>query len=147
MTIINVSSAVLSKKDNVSNPLKVVDIMRAISNDMSLHLFETIAIADERSHLLINKLNLSRKQFYSRMACLIECGLIRRKSGKYILTSFGNIIYYFIMSIKKACECYSKLKAIDLLQTSNDHILKEELDKIIDILLQGNPQIRQIVVI
>ena len=49
------SSTVLSKKDNVSNPLKVVDIMRAISNDMSLLLFETIAVADGRSDLSISK--------------------------------------------------------------------------------------------
>jgi predicted transcriptional regulator len=135
------------KKNNASNPIEVVDIIRSFSNNMSLLLFETIAVADGRSDLLISKLNLTRKQFYSRMACLIECGLIRRKRGKYTLTSFGKIIYSVVMTIKKASECYSKLKVIDLLQTSNDYILKEELDNIINILLQGNPQIRQIVVI
>jgi hypothetical protein len=50
------------------------------------------------------------------------------------------------MTIKEASECYSNLKIIDLLETSNDHILKEEKDKIIDVLLEGNPQIKQIVV-
>jgi predicted transcriptional regulator len=134
-----VSSAILSKKDNVSNPL-IVDIMRAISNNISLLLFETIAVADGRSDLLISKLNLTRKQFYSRMSRLMECSLIRRKSGKYILTSFGKIVYSVIMTIKEASECYSNL------ETSNDHILKEEKDKIIDVLLEGNPQIKQIVV-
>ncbi len=139
------SSAILSKKDNVSNPL-IVDIMRAISNNISLLLFETIAVADGRSDLLISKLNLTRKQFYSRMSRFMECSLIRRKSGKYILTSFGKIVYSVIMTIKEASECYSNLKIIDLLETSNDHILKEEKDKIIDVLLEGNPQIKQIVV-
>lgn len=120
--------------------------MRAISNNISLLLFETIAVADGRSDLLISKLNLTRKQFYSRMSRLMECSLIRRKSGKYILTSFGKIVYSVIMTIKEASECYSNLKIIDLLETSNDHILKEEKDKIIDVLLEGNPQIKQIVV-
>ena len=50
------------------------------------------------------------------------------------------------MTIKRASECYSKLKVIDLLEISNDHVLKEEPYKIIDVLLQGNPQTRQIVV-
>jgi hypothetical protein len=76
----------------------------------------------------------------------MKCGLVFRKNGRYNLTSFGKIIYSVIMTIKRASECYSKLKVIDLLETSNDHVLKEEHFKIIDVLLQGNPQIRQIVV-
>jgi hypothetical protein len=62
------------------------------------------------------------------------------------LTSFGKIVYSVIMTFKEASECYYKLKMIDLMKTSNDRILKEELDKIIDLLLRGNPQIKQTVV-
>jgi predicted transcriptional regulator len=129
-----------------SNVIKTVDIMQALSSNSSLLLFDTIAIAEGASDLLISKLNLTRKQFYSRMSYLMKCGLVIRKNGKYNLTSFGKIIYSVTMTIKRASECYSELKVIDLLETSNDHVPKEELYKIIDVLLQGNPQIRQIVV-
>ena len=108
------SSAVLSKKDNVSNPLEAVDIIRVLSYDISLLLLDTIAVANWTSDLSISKLNLTQKQFYSRMTCIMDCGLIRRMSGKYILTSFGKIIYYVIMAIKKASEYHLKLKVIDL---------------------------------
>jgi predicted transcriptional regulator len=129
-----------------SKAIEVVDIMRALSNDISLLLFDTIANADGTSDLLISKLNLTRKQFYSRMSYLMKCGLVKRMNGKYILTSFGKIVYSVKVTIKKACECYSKLKVIDLLETSDDKILKDEQDKIIDVLLEENPQIRQIFV-
>lgn len=132
--------------DNKSIIIKVVDIMHALSDNSSLLLLDTIAIVDGRSDLLISKLSLTRKQFYSKMSCLMNCGLVNRRNGRYVLTSFGKIIHYIIMNVKRAAECYSKLKVIDLLETSNDHILKEEFDKIADILLEGNPQIRQIVV-
>jgi predicted transcriptional regulator len=135
----------LSKEDD-SKAIEVVDIIDALSSNSSLLLFDAIAIADGTSEILISELNLSRKQFYSRMSCLMECGLVKRKNGKYMLTSFGKIIYSVIMTVKRASECYSRLKVIDVLESSNDHILREELDKIIDVLLEGNPQIRQVVV-
>jgi hypothetical protein len=132
--------------NNNSNIIKVVDIMHALSDNSSLLLLDTIAIVDGRSDLLISKLCLTRKQFYSKTSYLMKCGLVDRRNGRYVLTSFGKIIHYIIMNVKRAAECYSKLKVIDLLETSNDHILKEEFDKIADILLEGNPQIRHIVV-
>ena len=135
----------MSKEDD-SKAIEVVDIIDALSSNSSLLLFDAIAIADGTSEILISELNLSRKQFYSRMSCLMECGLVKRKNGKYMLTSFGKIIYSVIMTVKRASECYSRLKVIDVLESSNDHILREELDKIIDVLLEGNPQIRQVVV-
>jgi hypothetical protein len=112
--------------DNKSIIIKVVDIMHALSDNSSLLLLDTIAIVDGRSDLLISKLSLTRKQFYSKMSCLMNCGLVNRRNGRYVLTSFGKIIHYIIMNVKRAAECYSKLKVIDL--------------------LEGNPQIRQIVV-
>jgi predicted transcriptional regulator len=142
----NTKPCIALTKKNELKAIEVVDIMHALSNDGSILLFDTLAIADGKSDLLISKLNLTRKQFYSKMSRLIECGLVQRKNGRYILTSFGKIIYSVKMTIKKGSECCSKLKVIDLLETSNDNILKKEMDKIIDVLLEGNPQIRQIVV-
>lgn len=108
-----------SKKKDDSKALEVVHIIHALSNDSSLLLFDAVADSDGTSDLLISKLNLTRKQFYSRMSSLIECGLVRRKNRKYILTSFGKIIYSLIMNLKKSSEFYLNLK------TSNNNICFE----------------------
>jgi predicted transcriptional regulator len=116
---------VYSKEKDDSKALEVVHIIHALSNDSSLLLFDAVADSDGTSDLLISKLNLTRKQFYSRMSSLVECGLVGRKNGKYILTSFGKIIYSVIMNLKKASEFYSNLKVIDLVKTSNNNIFFE----------------------
>ncbi|MGB6671086.1 MAG: hypothetical protein WBE34_01500, partial [Candidatus Nitrosopolaris sp.] len=69
--------------------VSVSDSLSAISNDKSLVLFNTIALAIEDSSILISRLELTRKKYYSRMSELTKAGLIRRRSGKYFLTSFG----------------------------------------------------------
>ena len=138
--------AMAYQKGDKSKIIHVADIMRVLSNNSSLLLFDNVATASGTSDLLMRKLNLTPKQFYSRMSCLVECGLIKRKSRKLFLTSFGKIVYSVMMTFKEASESYYKLKMIDLMKTSNDRILKDELDKIIDLLLRGNPQIKQTVV-
>jgi predicted transcriptional regulator len=135
----------LIKKENPKG-LEVVDVLHALSDDSSLLLFNTIALANGRSNLLISKLDLRRKQFYSRMSRLMKCGLVKRNDGKYFLTSFGKIVYSAQMTIKTALEHNLKLKTIDSLETFDGKILKEERDKIIDLLLEEYPQIKQILV-
>ncbi|HMH10008.1 MAG TPA: hypothetical protein VK553_04820, partial [Candidatus Nitrosopolaris rasttigaisensis] len=65
----------------------VANILRAISDDKSLVLFNTIAI--DRSDFLISKVDLTCKQYYSRMSNLIKSDLVSRKNKRYFLTSFG----------------------------------------------------------
>jgi hypothetical protein len=48
--------------------VSVSDSLSAISNDKSLVLFNTIALASEDSSILISRLELTRKQYYSRMS-------------------------------------------------------------------------------
>ena len=72
--------------------VSVSDSLSAISNDKSLVLFNTIALASEDSSILISRLELTRKQYYSRIFELTKAGLIRRRNGKYFLTSFGRIV-------------------------------------------------------
>ncbi|HMH09720.1 MAG TPA: hypothetical protein VK553_03365, partial [Candidatus Nitrosopolaris rasttigaisensis] len=73
--------------------VSVSDSLSAISNDKSLVLFNTIALASEDSSILISRLELTRKQYYARMSELTKAGLIRRRNGRYFLTSFGRIVY------------------------------------------------------
>ncbi|MDQ6863801.1 MAG: hypothetical protein M3044_08245 [Thermoproteota archaeon] len=56
-------------------------ILSAISDDKSLLLFNTIALASGDSSILISRLKLTRKQYYSRMLDLINAGLVRRTAN------------------------------------------------------------------
>jgi len=100
--------------------MSVPEVLRAISDDKSLVLFNTIRLASGRSDIRINTLKLTRKQYYSRMSGLIKAELIKRQNGKYFLTSFGKIIYDFQEKIQKAVHDYWKLKALDSFEVYPD---------------------------
>jgi predicted transcriptional regulator len=121
----------------------VSDIMSAISDDKSLVLFNTIAIASGDSTILISRLNLTRKPYYSRMFDLINAGLVRRTNGKYFVTSFGKVVYKAQELIGMAVQYISKLKAIDSIESPE--FPAAELSKIIDTLI-SNSEIKEILV-
>jgi len=116
----------------------VSDILTAISDDKSLVLFNTIALSSGNTDILISKLGLTRKQYYSRMYALTNAGLIRRSNGKYSLTSFGKIVYEAQILIGRAKQNYWKLKAIDSIESSSRKMTTEERNKIIDTLIVDN---------
>jgi predicted transcriptional regulator len=123
--------------------VSVCDTLSAISNDKSLVLFNTIALAGGDSSILISRLNLTRKQYYSRMSELTNAGLILRKNGKYFLTSFGKLVYEAQELIGKAIQHLSKLKAIDSIESAE--FPASELSKVIDTLI-NNSQIKEILI-
>ena len=73
--------------------LSITNTLKAISNDKSLVLFNTIALASGNAGALITRLELTKKQYYSRMSELINAGLMIRQNGSYFLTSFGKVVY------------------------------------------------------
>jgi hypothetical protein len=111
------------------------DTISAVSNDKSLVLFNTIALSSGNADILITKLGVTRKQYYSRMAELIDAGLITRRNGKYLLTSFGKVVYAAQMLIGKAIQDFWKLKAIDSIGSSGQGLTLVERSKIIDSLI------------
>ena len=119
-------------------------IIRTIADDKSLELFRTIAQGTINSENLKNKTKLTRKQYYSRLARMTKAGLVRKKSGKYLLTAFGKIVYDAQATIDTALTSYWKLRAIDSLEMSNE-LPKEEQQKLIDALLD-NQEIKGILV-
>jgi hypothetical protein len=123
--------------NNLENTtLSIIDILRAISDDKSLVLFNTIALTtSSETGVLISGLGLTKKQYYSRMSGLVDVGLIMREKGDYFLTSFGKVVYAAQMLIGKAKENYWKLKAIDSIESSNNELTYEERIKIIDSLI------------
>ena len=109
-------------------------VFRTIADDKSLDLFKTIAQGVIDSETLKNKTKLTRKQYYSRLARMTKAGLVRKKSGKYLLTAFGKVVHDSQLTVENALTSYWKLRAIDSLETSNE-LPKEEQRKLIDALL------------
>jgi hypothetical protein len=127
--------------------LSVVDVLKAICDDKSLVLFNTIALASGDRTILLSRLDLTRKQYDSRMSGLVNAGLITRKNGNYFDTSFGKIVYDAQSMIGKAVESYWKLKALDSFKLSpsvDSQLPAEEHNKIIDTLMGDSNEIRDI---
>jgi predicted transcriptional regulator len=122
-------------------------IINAISDVQSLDLFKAIAQANANSDILTKKIKLTRKQYYSRMSRMMNVGLIKRKNGKYFLTSLGIVTYHAQTMIENALTDYWKLKAIDSLDSSTTMGLpQDERDKILNTLID-NHKIRQILLV
>lgn len=119
-------------------------VLRAIADDKSLELFKTIAQGTIDSENLKSKTKLTRKQYYSRLSRMTKSGLVRKKSGRYLLTAFGKIVHDAQTTVDNALISYWKLKAIDSLEMSNE-LPKEEQQKLIDALLD-NQELKGILV-
>lgn len=119
-------------------------VLRNIADEKSWELFRTIAQGTFDSKNLKSSAKLTRKQYYSRLSRMTRSGLVRKKSGKYILTAFGKIVHESQLTLENALENYWKLKAIDSLELSNE-LPKEERQKLIDTLL-GNQELKEILV-
>src|SRR5215472_5858818 len=124
----------------------VLDVLKTIANDKSLVLFNTIALSDCDSDICIRGLELTRKQYYSRLSALLKAGVVKRVRGKYSLTTFGVIVYYAQELIGKAVDQYWKLKAIDSIRASgNGEMPQEQFHTIIDKLIV-NQEIKNILI-
>jgi len=113
----------------LSDHISIENVLRALSADKSLVLFNTIA--------LMSRLGFTRKQYYSRLSALIGAGLIRGRNKKHCLSSFGKIVYDAQLIIGKALQNYWKLVAIDSAELPDT-----ERKKIIEVLIE-NPEIRE----
>jgi hypothetical protein len=123
----------------------MVDIFKKTSNDKALTLFNSIAVSDGDKFISLKEMNLTTKQYYSRIAGLTNAGLIKRHKGKYSLTLLGKVFYDSQMMIGKALKDYWKLKAIESIEMSSSVTLpREDLSKMVDTLID-NKQIKDIV--
>ena len=117
----------------------VSDVLKKISDDKALTLFNSIAVSNGDRYLPLKEMNLTTKQYYSRIAGLVDVGLIKRNNGKYFLTLMGKVVYQSQMLIGKTLSYYWKLKAIESVETSsNVEIPKEELTQLINALIDNH---------
>ena len=122
--------------------MAVADGLKTIADDKSLLLFNTIALSNSDSDILISTLHLTRKQYYARLSALLKAGLVKREMAKYYLTTLGMILYHAQELIGKALNQYWKLKAIDSINY-NGKLPQDQIHRIIDTLIT-NQEIKDI---
>ena len=124
----------------------ITSILKKISDDKALTLFNSIAVSNGDRYIPLKEMNLTTKQYYSRVSGLLNAGLIKRHKGKYFLTLLGKVVYDCQLTIGKALTCHWKLKAIESIEMSasvKSGIPEGELAKLIDTLID-NRQIKDI---
>jgi hypothetical protein len=124
--------------------VSIANILSAIADDKSLVLFNTIAIAGGDSDILNTRLDVTRKQYYSRISALMKTGLISRRDRQYMLTSLGKIVYDAQLMIGRATNTIWKLKAIDSIETEHK-LPADERNKIINTLIDNQDIIKILV--
>jgi predicted transcriptional regulator len=125
-----------------SKPPSVNYIIKRISDENTLALFDSIANSNGDRSAMLRKSNLTEKQYYARISGLMNAGLIKRRKGEYSLTLLGMVVYDSQMIIDKALTYYEKLKAIEEIEISYGATLsKEELIQLINALID-NDQIK-----
>ena len=102
---------------NATTP-SITSILKKISDDKALILFNHIAVSDGDRYIPLREMDLTTKQYYSRISGLLDVGLIRRNKGKYSLTLLGKVVYDAQMTIGKTLAYYWKLKAIESVETT-----------------------------
>ena len=121
-------------------------ILKKISDDKALVLLNSIAVTNEDKYIPLKEMNLTTKQYYTRVSGLLDAGLVKRHKGKYSLTMLGKVVYQLQTIIGKTLAYYWKLKAIESLETSASGSYippSEEIKQMINALID-NQQIKDI---
>jgi hypothetical protein len=128
-------------------PPSIACILKKISDDKALVLFNSIAVSTDNERLIpLREMNLSTKQYYSRIAGLTNAGLIKRHKGRRSLTMLGHVVYDSQVMIGKTLSYYWKLKAIESIEMSatTSGLPNEEKTQLINALID-NHQIKDII--
>jgi hypothetical protein len=135
-------------KSSTTTVPSITSALKRISDDKSLTLFNSIAVTNGETYIPIKAMNLTTKQYYSRVSGLLNTGLIKRHKGKYSLTLLGKVVYDAQMIIGKALTYYWKLKAIESIEMSasgSSGLPNGELAQLVDVLID-NHKVRDILV-
>jgi hypothetical protein len=117
------------------------EILEAISDQRSQELLNIIAVGE--NDLVAGGSCMTRKQYYLRLARFAKLDLIKRVEGRYILTTFGKVIYEAQLRLAVAVNNRWKLKAFDALY-SDDTIPVSERSEIMSQII-NDPRSNEIV--
>jgi DNA-binding HxlR family transcriptional regulator len=118
-------------------PASNLDVLEAISDRLSMDIITSISNDVTNPSNLMQLLDLSPKEYYSRMSTLLKIGLISRKNGEIVLSSFGRVIYKAQLKIATAFSHSSELRMIDAIK-SHSGMSDDEHNMIIDKLLDDS---------
>jgi predicted transcriptional regulator len=124
----------------------ITSVLKKISDDKALVLFNSIAVSSSNNErqATLKEMNLSTKQYYSRISGLQNAGLIKRQKGKYSLTLLGHVVYGSQMIIVQTLAYYWKLKALEAIEMSaTSELPNDEKEQLINALID-NHQIKDI---
>lgn len=114
-------------------------VLKKISDEKTLILLNSIAGADGDKYIQLKEMNLSTKQYYSRISGLMDAGLIKRLKGRYSLTLLGKVVHDSQMIIVKTLSYYWKLKVIESIEMSpNSDLPNEEIAQLVDALIDNH---------
>lgn len=113
--------------DKIRRMTTLVDILSLIAERKCSIIFRIIGEFEGPAELQITRLNMTRKQFYSRISQLLKNDLIKKIHGKYELTLFGRVVFGIENKIQHSIDNYWKLKAIETLDESLPEIEKTKL--------------------
>lgn len=114
----------------------VAKIFESLSDEQSVKLFTTIALHGIHSNELRTQVVLTRKQYYSRISRMIKVGLIKRRSGKLVMTAFGKIVWESQKIVEAANKNQWRLKVLDSIDVSEE-LPKDERRKLLDNLIEN----------
>jgi predicted transcriptional regulator len=123
----------------------LTSILKKISDDKTLVLFNSIALSSSSNErqVTLKEMNLSTKQYYSRISGLQNAGLVKKHKGNYSLTLLGRTVYRTQMVIGQTLTYYWKLKALEEIEMSTSGIPNEEKTQLINAMID-NHQIKDI---
>jgi hypothetical protein len=118
----------------------ITSVLKVISDEKALVLFNNIVVSDNNNDKFISlkEINLSPKQYYSRLSGFLKAGLIKRHKGKYIPTLLGKVVYDSQILIEVALSHYWKLKVIEQIEMSDSNLPTEEVIRLINALIDNH---------
>jgi hypothetical protein len=109
---------VIDEKTGASEVLKIQEIIQSLSSKENLVLFQMASSGIRYNFFLLEKLGISRKQYYKGLRMLKDAGLVRKFGNKYLHTTLGELVHREILKIAKYTNHLNEMKMIDILKES-----------------------------
>ena len=122
------------KNLQAGSSVSTLQVLEVLSDRISVDIFNAIGEKVTASDNIIQLLDISAKQFYTRYSHLLRTGLIKRTHSVLTLTCFGQLIYHSLLIIATACRHSSELIMIDAVKSTSgmpDNEQKDLIDKLI----------------
>lgn len=120
-----------------------LQVLEVISDQISIDIVTAISNNVTNSDNIMQILDLTHKQYYSRCSRLSNIGLVSKQNGEMMLTSFGRLVYNAQLKIATAFSHSSQLRMIDAIKSHSG--LSEDEQKIIIDKLLDDSQLKNLV--